>query len=273
MSVPRTETASRLELARAIAIEAGELILSYYRTDRLETETKSDQSPVTTADRGAERLLRERIAAVFPQDAILGEEYGETAGTSGYRWILDPIDGTKSFVHGVPLFGTLIGVEREGAAGPAQAVQTVIGVTHFPALGETLWAERGSGAWWIERPGAVVRAARVSNVARLSGGLFSTTSVDAFADAGQLDLYERIRSACAHSRGWSDCYAYALVATGRAEIAVDPVMKPWDSAGLQPIVEEAGGRFTDWAGTPSIYTGNAVASNGLVHPEALRLLG
>lgn len=271
MSIPSAETGSRLELARAIALEAGELILSYYRTDRLETETKSDLSPVTAADRAAERLLRERIAAAFPDDAILGEEYGESSGTSGFRWILDPIDGTKSFVHGVPLFGTLIGVETMAAVG--RDARTVIGVTHFPALGETLWAERGSGAWWIERPGAAVRPARVSNVARLSDGLFSTTSVDAFADVGRLDLYERIRSACAHSRGWSDCYAYALVATGRAELAADPVMKPWDSAGLQPIVEEAGGRFTDWAGTPSIYTGNAVASNGRVHAEALRLLG
>src|SRR5262249_22070827 len=143
----------RLNFARSAALDAGRLILDYYQSSTLTVDRKRDSSPVTIADREAEKLLRAGIGREFPGDAVLGEEFGESPGTSGYRWILDPLDGTKSFIHGVPLFGTLIGVEFQN--------QCVVGVCHFPALNETAWGGKGLGAWW-QRAGGEARPAKVS---------------------------------------------------------------------------------------------------------------
>lgn len=255
-----SELAARLQLAVAAARKAGDLTLTYFQRDDLGVEIKADDSPVTVADRGAEQLLRREIAAAFPSDGILGEEFGEQAGTSGYRWILDPIDGTKSFISGVPLYGTLIGVEREG--------RSVVGVIHIPGLGETAYAAKGEGAWYVKGD-AAPRAARVSKKPTLREALFCTSEVRNFERIGRRDAYDKLQAAARISRSWGDAYGYLLVATGRAELMVDPMMHVWDCAALQPVIEEAGGTFTDWNGTPTIHATNSIATNGLVLDEVL----
>jgi histidinol-phosphatase len=253
----------RLAMAVEIAREAGRHTLTYFRQPELHVDRKADKSPVTVADREAELLLRERIAAAFSDDAILGEEFPERAGTSGYRWILDPIDGTKSFIHGVPLYGTLVGIEQDG--------RSQAGVINVPACDEMVFAEKGGGAWYRigeERP----RRAKVSTRRTLAEGLFVTSEVANFPTRGSSNAYARLEQAAGLSRTWGDCFGYLLVATGRALVMVDPIMNVWDAAAVQPIIEEAGGRFTDWKGEATIHHGEGIATNGLVHEEALRLL-
>ncbi|MDX1963646.1 MAG: histidinol-phosphatase [Pirellulales bacterium] len=257
------DIASRLEFARDIAREAGALTLRYFQNPGLAVERKADASPVTVADREAELLLRSRIEAQFPRDGILGEEFPERPGTSGFRWVLDPIDGTKSFIHGVPLYGTMVAVETGGAA--------LLGVVFIPGLDELIYAGRGLGCWHI-RQGQPATRCQVSRVARLAEGCFVTSEVKSYKKINRPEVYEHLQSAARLDRTWGDCYGYLLVATGRVEMAIDPLMNIWDAAAVQPIIEEAGGRFTDWAGTRSISSGNALATNGLVHDEALGLM-
>jgi histidinol phosphatase-like enzyme (inositol monophosphatase family) len=238
-----------------IAREAGALTLDWFGSERLGVETKADGSPVTRADRAAEQLLVERIRTWFPDDGILGEESGETRGSSGRRWILDPIDGTKSFVHGVPLYGTLVALEVNG--------QAVVGAVCLPALREAVFAARGVGAFWTRDfgPNETTVPARVSAVDRLDQAMLCTTSARGLERSGRTALHERLRGRVASERGWSDCYGHVLVATGRAEIMLDPIMEVWDCAALQPIVEEAGGRFTDFSGAPTHLGGSAISTN------------
>jgi histidinol phosphatase-like enzyme (inositol monophosphatase family) len=251
----------RFELALAAAREAGRSTLAFYQSDALAVELKDDASPVTAADRQAEQWLRDRIAREFPDDAILGEEYGEQAGTSGYRWILDPIDGTKSFVQGVPLFGTLVGVEHER--------RSVIGVVYLPALEECAYAALGEGAWH-QRGEAAPRRARVSSCDRLSQALVSTSEVR-FPTPRRQQAYARLVEQSRINRTWGDCYGYLLVATGRAEVMIDPVMNLWDAAALAPILAEAGGTLTDWQGNDTIYAGEAIATNGKLLDQVLAI--
>jgi len=257
-----TRIAQRLELAQIAAREAGAITLRYFCQNNYDVELKHDRSPVTVADRQAEEHLRGRIAAAFPDDAILGEELPERQGTSGYRWILDPIDGTKSFISGVPLYGALIGVECES--------KSVVGVIHVPALGETVSAAVGQGAWHV-RGSSPPERARVSAKAKLADSLFLTSEVKTYDRVARRAAYERLEAASRLARTWGDCYGYLLVATGRAEVMVDPVMNVWDCAALQPILEEAGGTFTDWNGKPTIHGGEAIATNGLVLDEVLAI--
>jgi histidinol phosphatase-like enzyme (inositol monophosphatase family) len=254
--------ARRLELAVAAGREAGRLPLEHCRRVDHEIERKRDDSPVTIADRRAEEHLRRRIAEAFPADAILGEEFPERPGSSGYRWILDPIDGTKSFIHGVPLYGTMIGVEHEG--------RCVVGVILLPGLDEYVYASEGQGAWHVvgDRP---PRRARVSSRDRLSEGLFLTSEVANFDQIQRRDVYDRLQEACRLARTWGDCFGYLMVATGRAEVMVDPIMNVWDAAAVQPIVEEAGGTFTDWQGRRTIHSGQGIATNGRVLDEVLAI--
>jgi len=250
----------RLDLARVAALGASRLILEHYQSASLTVDRKRDSSPVTIADRNAEEFLRAAIGRDFPGDGILGEEFGEQPGSSGFRWILDPLDGTKSFIHGVPLFGTLIGVEHQG--------KCVIGVCHFPALGETVWGARGLGAWWKPAGGAV-RPARVSAVADLADSLFCFTTVQGFARIGRPDVLEALVEATGISRGWGDCYGHVLVATGRAEVMIDPLMNIWDAAALIPIVEESGGHFVDWSGIAKPDSGNGISVNAVLRDKVL----
>lgn len=260
MKLHSPEIMARLEFAVAAAHEAGAITLEYYRREDLCVDRKADDSPVTIADREAERHLRDRIMAAFGDDGIVGEELGQQEGKSGFRWILDPIDGTKSFIHGVPLYGNLIGVEQGG--------ECVLGVINIPPLHECVYAASGQGAWYVAG-GAPPCPARVSRRSKLSEGLFLTSEVASFGVIGRREVYDNLQAASRLTRTWGDCYAYLMIATGRAEVAVDPLMNIWDAAALLPIIEEAGGTFTDWEGRRTIYSGNGVATNGLVHDEVM----
>jgi len=211
---------------------------------------------VTSVDRAAEKQARHVIRRSFPGHAILGEEGGSSAGDPRVRWLIDPIDGTKSFIHGVPLYGVLIGVEVAG--------QPRVGVIHLPALEETVEAATGLGCRWNGR------VARVSSTQRLSEATVLTTSVRALEAEGV--PFGRIASATKTQRGWGDGYGFALVATGRADAMIDPGLHPWDIAPMLPILEEAGGCVTDWAGVRTILSENYLASNRILHKPLLRLL-
>jgi len=262
MSLPSTEITSRLELAVSAAREAGAITMRHFRSDDLQVDRKADDSPVTIADRNSELHLRQRIAEAFPHDAILGEEFPERPGSSGFRWVLDPIDGTKSFIHGVPLYGTLVGVETAG--------ESVAGVIHMPALDECAYAAVGQGAWYVAA-GKAPQRCHVSQCRQLSEGLFLTSEVRNFTAIGRRAVYDKLEESTRLGRTWGDCYAYLMVAIGRAEVAIDPLMNPWDAVALIPVIEEAGGTYTDWEGRRTAYSGNGVATNGWVLDEVLAI--
>lgn len=256
----------RLEHAIACAREGGAFTLEYFKPGVIGADHKADGSPVTVADRGCERLIRDRIREVFPDDGILGEEFGDEPGRSDYRWILDPIDGTFSFMHGVPLYTTLIGIEKL-ENGHDQG-EVVAGVIYAPALDELVYAHTGGGAWHAAGNEAPIPA-RVTKTQTLSAATVSTTSLDYWDDpAGWL----AIDKACKHTRGWADAYAVLLVATGRCDAAVEGNVHPWDVAPFGPIMAEAGGRFTDWRGKTTAHTDTAIVSNGLIHDELLGIV-
>jgi histidinol phosphatase-like enzyme (inositol monophosphatase family) len=253
----------RLEFGLDGARRASELILTHYRADHLAVERKRDSSPVTEADRGAEQLLRARILQAFPHDAVLGEEFGETPGTSGFRWILDPVDGTKSFIHGVPLFGTLIGLEHHG--------DPVMGICRLPALDEVVYAAAGGPAY--RQSGLQpARCARVSAVQRLADATFCFTTVQGFERIGRADLFAKMVARAGLVRGWGDCYGHLLVATGQADIMIDPLMNVWDIAALIPILEAAGGACVDWQGRRRVDGGNGISVNAALKDEVLSIL-
>ena len=247
-----------LEFATETAWQAGQLTLGYFQTE-LSPEFKEDDSPVTVADRKAEELIRQRMEAHYPTYGIVGEEFGEAAATgSDRRWIVDPIDGTHSFVRGVPLYAVLIALEADD--------EVPVGVAYFPALGEMLAAANGLGCWWNGRP------ARVSAVQRLSDGLISHTDAPAFAQFNRAAEWQRFQACGATCRGWSDAYGHMLVATGRAEVMLDPIMSVWDCAPFLPILREAGGYFGDWSGNPTIRGGEALSTSQALLPEVLALI-
>jgi histidinol phosphatase-like enzyme (inositol monophosphatase family) len=262
-----SEIEERLQFAVEIAREAGYATLGYFRRSDLAVERKADQSPVTAADRAAEELLRKRIGERFPDDAIIGEEFGEKAGKSGFQWILDPIDGTKSFIHGVPLYTTLVAVLKDD--------EPRIGVIHAPAVGETAYAAVGAGCWYLAGANAKPARARVSDIATVRESLLLTTEIKSFAEnrrGDALDSFLRLQAASRLSRTWGDGYGYLMVAIGRAEVMIDPVVNLWDAAALQPVIEEAGGHFGDWDGNATIRAGEALATNMRVRDEVLTKL-
>jgi len=254
----RESPATLLELAVTVAWRAGRVTLAHFQTG-VTAELKADQSFVTIADRESEHVARELIEARFPNDGILGEEFGETRSSARRRWVLDPIDGTNSFVRGVPLYGVLVGVEEEGAA--------IAGVLHFPALGETVCAALGEGCWWNGR------RALVSDCNKLDAAVALTSDAENIERHGRGEGWNRLRSRARFTRTWGDCYGYALVATGRAEIMVDPIVSAWDTAAVRPVIQEAGGVFTDWNGAASHTSGHAIATNAALASEVRALLG
>jgi histidinol-phosphatase len=261
-----SEIQSRLEFAVKIAREAGQFTLQHYRKPGLAVERKGDGSPVTVADQGAEKLLRMLIAERFTADAIMGEEFGESPGTSGFQWVLDPIDGTKSFVSGVPLYTTLVAVMKEG--------EPLIGVIYAPAAKEMVYAAVGLGAWHVIDDGEPLPA-RVSNVDSLSEAVFLTTCVRSYTIDRKADgrpVFDRLAESCRVGRTWGDAFGYLLVATGRAEIMIDPVMNLWDAAALLPIITESGGEFFDWQGRATVHSGEAVATNGALAGKVREIL-
>ncbi|GAB4467217.1 MAG: inositol monophosphatase family protein [Armatimonadaceae bacterium] len=244
-----------LDVAIEGAYRAGKRTLAYFNAG-VAVDLKADETPVTVADREGERVLREWIGHVYPEHAILGEEEGETAGNPDYRWVLDPIDGTKSFIAGVPLYGVLVGVEVKGA--PA------VGVIYLPALDEMVCAADGLGCTWNGRP------CRVSSVADLKEALVVTSSIVRCQQRS--DAFDRLAAQTRQQATWGDAYGYALVATGRAEVMMDSVQSPWDVGPMIPILREAGGQFTDWQGKSTIYTGDGVAVNGALKEAVLEIL-
>lgn len=258
----------RLKQLIAIALEAAEHTLKYFGSDALHVDAKSDDSPVTIADREAEQLARKQIESSFPSDTIQGEEFAERDGDSSYRWVIDPIDGTKSFICGVPLYSTLLALEFEG--------QPIAGAILIPALGEMVVAADGMGCWqskWRrgEKPTSWKRA-RVSDRDALSRCVFLTSQVDSFDDRGAGSAYKTLERECWITRTWGDGYGYLLVATGRADAMVDAICNPWDVAAILPVVVEAGGRFTDWKGNPTARGGDGLGTNGLIHEQVTRIL-
>jgi histidinol phosphatase-like enzyme (inositol monophosphatase family) len=246
-----------LNFAVEAAREAGEITLRYFRKS-FETRLKGKDNFVTQADVEAEEFLRRRILERFPEDSIIGEEGGERTGASARRWIIDPIDGTYSFVHGVPFYGVLLCVEVEG--------EPSVGVINMPALGELAYAARGLGCFINGEP------ARVSKTERLEDALLLSTDFGSCARHGFGAAAAELQSRAAMRRTWGDCYGYVLVATGRADVMLDPAMNVWDCAALLPVIEEAGGTFTDWRGTRTIHGGNAVATNGPLFDEVMSII-
>ena len=254
MSAPLEEY---LAFALQVALDAGRVAIEHYQTG-VDVELKADASPVTRADRGAEQLIRQAIARRYPDHSVVGEEYGADERASAFRWIVDPIDGTKSFIRGVPLFGVLIALEIDG--------QTDVGVCHMPALGETVAAATGLGCTWNGR------SARASHVEHLRDATVVFSDGRMLARRLGDDRWEKLESEAGLLRSWGDCYGHCLVATGRADVMLDPVMNAWDCAALLPIVRESGGRFSDWTGAARIDGGDAVSTNGTLHSAVLGLL-
>jgi histidinol-phosphatase len=250
---------SRIRYTAAIeaASNAAQLAFRYYDID-VAVEWKEDDSPVTVADRNAEEFLRQTLLGAFPDDGFLGEEFGDKPGTSGFRWIVDPIDGTRSFVRGVPIWATLVGLEFQGTC--------IAGVVAAPALGHTWRALRGDGAYRNDR------RIHVSDVNQLSQATLYYTNLSWFERAGKRRQFEQLSSQTQNQRGYGDFWGHMLVAQGSGELIADHGLHVWDIAALQPIIEEAGGRYTNWDGQPDIERSDILISNGKLHEAALNIL-
>ena len=244
-------------VARAVDIvqRAGQLTLQWFQSPSLAVERKRDGTPVTEADRAGERFIRDELHRYFPDDGIVGEEFPAHPGTSGRTWYIDPIDGTKAFSHGVPLYSNLLALHDQ--QGPA------IGVINIPALGETVHAGRGSGCFLNGAP------CRVSATAALADAYVMTSGLRYWPRSALENL---LASPCT-LRTWGDGYGYLLVATGRVDAMIDPEVKLYDVAAMPVILHEAGGRFTDLAGRERADGGSGIATNGVLHEDLLRMVG
>ena len=248
----------RLEAAIAAARAAGEVALRYFRSE-LTVETKADRSPVTVADRECEQRIVGILRRAFPDYGVCGEEFGEEAGKGGKRWIIDPIDGTKSFVRGIPFFATLIALEEDA--------EVTLGVVHAPATGELLYATKGGGAF----DGSGARLS-VSAVDRLAAAMVSFGGLKIFRRQGRWGAVERLVEATGRQRGYGDYLGSTSVIRGWSEAMLEMDVKPWDLAPLKILVEEAGGKLTDFSGRATIYGGSAVVTNGKIHDEVIAIL-
>ncbi len=254
-----TEFRHLMDFAAETAYLAGRITLGYFGTG-VRPEFKADESPVTVADKLSEEFIRGRIEKQFPAHAIVGEEYGvkETEGAT-YRWFVDPIDGTRSFIRGVPLYGVLIGLELEG--------MPVVGAAYYPGTDEMLAAASGAGCYWNGRP------CRVSTVSELGRAYVSCSDFGNFETYGRAASWDRLMRRSYARVGWTDAYGYLLVATGRLEAMLDPIMNSWDCGPFVPILQEAGGYFGDWRGNPTNHSGEGLATNAALKDEIIALLG
>lgn len=255
MTAERLAVADLLGFTLELVAEAGAFTQQHFRSADLDVQFKGDGTPVTVADQGAEQLMRDAIAASFPDDEIIGEEFGVSelvpGGGSGRQWVIDPIDGTKAFTAGVPLYSNLLAVIDDGVP--------VLGIINLPAVNEMVWATLGGGAFCNGEP------CRVSTKAALDGSYLMASGVTGWARDG----LHRLRDQGVIVRTWGDAYGYSMVATGRAEAMVDPIVSIWDVAPIGVIISEAGGRFTDLGGVARIDGGNGLGTNGLIHDELL----
>ncbi len=258
--IETSDLQTTLNFAVELAWEAGEITLKYFQRNRsaLVINRKADGSFITNADKETESFLRREIEKRFPADGILGEEAGERAGSSNRRWILDPIDGTFSFVHGVPLYGVLVGLEIAG--------EPALGVVSLPATNEIVYARRGGGCFWNSEQ------VKVSHTAKLDEALILSTDFGMCAQHGFGAACDELTKRAKTRRTWGDAYGHVLVATGRADVMLDPVMNVWDCAALAPIIIEAGGTFTDWIGRRTITGGNAISTNGVLFDEVMKVV-
>lgn len=248
---------TRYEAAVQAAREAGDFAMQYFDQE-VAVEWKEDHSPVTIADRGAEGLLRQTLLKHFPGDGFLGEESGSTPSSSGYRWIIDPIDGTRSFVRGIPLWATMVGLEYQG--------EQIAGVVYLPAMNQVYHALRGHGAFRDER------RLRVSAVDSLERAHVYYSSIRWFSRVNQDQPFMKLYNITERQRGFGDFYGFVLIAQGSGDIMVEHGVHPWDLGALIPIVEEAGGRMTDWSGKVNIDSPDVIASNGILHDQTLAIL-
>lgn len=247
-----------LDVALTAAHAAGRRTLGYFGGD-VAVELKGDATPVTVADREAEHVLRSHLGRAFPDHGIVGEEEGADRPDASHVWWVDPIDGTKSFVRGVPLYAVLVGLAIEG--------RVEVGVAHFPALGMTVSAASGLGTRLDGRP------VRVRATDRLADAFVAFTDAGAFERHGRGGAWARVRAATAFQAGWGDAYGHALVASGRLEVMLDPVMHPWDCGPFPVLLREAGGRFGDWRGRETLHGGEAVSVTEALWPQLEPLLG
>ncbi|PWT91036.1 MAG: histidinol phosphate phosphatase [Acidobacteria bacterium] len=245
-----------LDFAVEVCEKAGKIALEYFQSD-MRIETKSDGSPVTIADRTIEKMIRESIESRFPNHAIIGEEFGAAPSSSDHKWFIDPIDGTKAYSQGVPIFGVMLGLEVKD--------EMVVGVVNLPALQEMVYAAKGEGCKWNGR------TARVSNTSDLKSALLTIAGEEYFTQYGLAETLEKLREAVGWIRTWGDCYGHILVATGRSDLCVDPILNPWDVAALVPILYEAGGTCTDWHGKVNIYSPNGVSTNNELLCDTIRI--
>ena len=256
MTTPSTQTL--LEFALDAVWQAGRITLGYFQSAAT-VERKADNSPVTLADREAEQKLRGLINQYWPDHGIIGEEFGRSTTDSRYTWVIDPIDGTHSFICGVPFYSMLLAL--------ADGDDVIIGIIHLPALNETVYAVRGGGCYWNGR------RAHVSRVDKLDDAIVLASELHTFAQCGREDAWHRLIDATYQQRTWGDGYGHSLVATGRAEVMVDPILDFWDAAPLQVILEEAGGTLTDWQGNSTVHNGEAIATNGVLFEQVMDIVG
>jgi histidinol-phosphatase len=258
--------ADDLALALDIADAADSISLDRFMALDLVVEKKPDRTPVTDADKAVERAIRDRLRAARPGDSILGEEYG-AEGDSSRQWILDPIDGTANYLRGVPVWATLISLAIDGVP--------VLGVVSSPALGRRWWAASGEGAWTSDRTLAAdtePRRLQVSRVAELTDASISYNSLKGWDEAGRLESLLSLSREVWRTRAYGEMWSYMLVAEGALDVAGEFDLQPYDMAALIPVIEEAGGRFSSVDGRPGPWSGSALASNGLLHDETLRVL-
>ncbi|CAB0922745.1 histidinol-phosphatase [Corynebacterium diphtheriae] len=252
-----------LAFALQLADAADAITLARFAASDLKVSSKPDMTPVSDADIATERELRDLIAQRFPEDAILGEEFGGTAEFTGRQWIIDPIDGTKNYVRGVPVWATLIALLVDG--------HPVVGVVSAPAIAHRWWAAQGEGAWH-SNPAQESRRIHVSNVAQLTDASVSFSSLDGWKERGLLNNFVALSDETWRLRGFGDFFSYCLVAEGAVDIAAEPEVSLWDLAPLSILVEEAGGVFSSLDGALGPHGGNALATNGLLHDEVRTML-
>lgn len=256
--------ADDLALALELAELADSITLDRFEATDLDVSSKPDMTPVSDADLATETALREKIAAARPADAILGEEFGGAVELTGRQWVIDPIDGTKNYVRGVPVWATLIALMEGG--------RVVVGVVSAPALGRRWWAARGGGAWTGRSLTKATRCA-VSSVTRLEDASFSYSDLEEWEKANRLDGFLELTRACWRTRGYGDFWSHVMVAEGSVDLSAEPELSPWDIAALTVIVEEAGGMWTDLSGASELSGGSLVCTNGALHSEVLKHLG
>lgn len=252
-----------LRLAHVMADAADDLTLRRFRAVDLRVETKPDLTPVSDADQAAEESIRSTLRRARPRDAVIGEEFGKT-GYGARSWVIDPIDGTKNYVRGVPVWATLIALMDEG--------RVVVGLVSAPALGRRWWAARDSGAWTGRSLSRATRC-QVSSVSRLEDASFSYSSLGGWEEAGRLQEFLDLNRSVWRSRAYGDFWSHMMVAEGSVDVSAEPELSPWDIAALTVIVEEAGGTWTDLSGVPDLDGGSLVCSNGPLHGEVLKRLG